>query len=33
MGTVYLAEHDDEQYHTNIAIKLVRPGMDPDLIV
>ena len=30
MGTVYLAERDDEQYQTKVAIKLVRPGMDTD---
>ena len=33
MGTVYLAERDDEQYHTKVAIKLVRLGMDSELIV
>lgn len=33
MGTVYLAERDDEEYHTKVAIKLVRPGMDTDIIL
>jgi len=33
MGTVYLAERDDEEYHTKVAIKLVRRGMDTDLIL
>lgn len=33
MGTVYLAERDDEQYQTRVAIKLVRPGMDTDFIL
>jgi tetratricopeptide (TPR) repeat protein len=33
MGTVYLAERDDEQYHSQVAIKLVRPGMDTDFIL
>jgi serine/threonine protein kinase len=33
MGTVYLAERDDEQYRHQVAIKLVRRGMDTDLVV
>jgi len=33
MGTVFLAERDDEQYRANVAIKLVRPGMDTDFIL
>ncbi len=33
MGTVYLAERDDEQYHSHVAVKLVRRGMDTDLIL
>jgi eukaryotic-like serine/threonine-protein kinase len=33
MGTVYLAERDDEEYHTRVAVKLVRPGMDTDFIL
>jgi len=33
MGTVYLAERDDEQYHIKVAIKLVRPGMDTQVIL
>jgi len=28
MGTVYLAIRDDDQYQKQVAIKLVRPGMD-----
>src|SRR5262249_5437575 len=30
MGTVYLAEHNDR---TNVSIKLVRPGMDTEIIL
>jgi tetratricopeptide (TPR) repeat protein len=33
MGTVYLAERDDDQYQTKVAIKLVRPGSDTELIL
>lgn len=33
MGTVYLAERDDEQYQSQVAVKLVRRGMDTDLIL
>jgi serine/threonine protein kinase len=33
MGTVYLAERDDQQYQTKVAIKLVRPGMDTEIIL
>lgn len=33
MGTVYLGERDDEAYQTKVAIKLVRRGMDTDLIL
>ncbi|MBC7926820.1 MAG: protein kinase [Bryobacteraceae bacterium] len=33
MGTVYLAERDDDEYQSNVAIKLVRRGMDTDLIL
>ena len=33
MGTVFLAERDDAEYHTKVAIKLVRPGMDTDIIL
>src|SRR5262249_36897464 len=33
MGTVYLAERDDEQYQTKVAIKRVGPGMDTDFIL
>ncbi len=33
MGTVYLAERDDDEYHTQVAIKLVRAGMDTEMIL
>ncbi len=33
MGTVFLGERDDDQYQTQVAVKLVRPGMDPDFIL
>ncbi len=33
MGTVFLAERDDDQYKANVAIKLVRPGMDTEFIL
>ena len=33
MGTVFLAERDDDQYRANVAIKLVRPGMDTEFIL
>ena len=33
MGTVFLAERDDQQYDARVAIKLVRPGMDTEFIV
>ena len=33
MGTVFLAERDDDQYKASVAIKLVRPGMDTDFIL
>src|SRR5215831_5321726 len=33
MGTVYLAERDDEQYRAKVAIKLVRPDMDTAIIL
>jgi len=33
MGTVFLAERDDDQYHAQVAIKLVRPGMDTEFIL
>ena len=33
MGTVFLAERDDDQYQARVAIKLVRPGMDTDFIL
>ncbi len=33
MGTVFLAERDDDQYKASVAIKLVRPGMDTEFIL
>jgi eukaryotic-like serine/threonine-protein kinase len=32
MGTVYLAERDDEHYHQQVAIKLINPGLGGELI-
>ena len=32
MGTVYLAERDDEHYHQQVAIKLINPGLGGDII-
>ena len=33
MGTVFLAERDDEQYKSTVASKLVRPGMDTEFVL
>lgn len=33
MGTVFLAERDDDEYAAKVAIKLVRPGMDTEFIL
>src|SRR5215468_8801782 len=33
MGSVYLAARDDEQYESDVAIKLVHPGLDTDFIL
>src|SRR5437762_3303638 len=33
VGSVYLAERDDEQYRQHVAIKLIRRGMDTDFIL
>jgi eukaryotic-like serine/threonine-protein kinase len=33
MGTVYLAKRDDQQYEQEVAIKLVRQGMDTEIIL
>jgi len=33
MGTVYLADRDDEQYRHQVAIKLVSRGMDSELVI
>src|SRR5215470_11517264 len=33
MGTVFLAERNDDEYHAQVAIKLVRPGMYTEFIL
>ncbi|HEY7543978.1 MAG TPA: protein kinase, partial [Blastocatellia bacterium] len=33
MGTVFLAERDDDEYHNQVAIKLIKRGMDSDAIL
>ncbi|HEU4891640.1 MAG TPA: protein kinase [Vicinamibacterales bacterium] len=33
MGTVFLAERDDDEYYSRVAVKLVRPGMDTEFIL
>ncbi len=33
MGSVYLASRADEEYESNVAIKVVRPGFDTDFIL
>jgi tetratricopeptide (TPR) repeat protein len=33
MGIVFLAERDDDQYMAQVAVKLIRPGMDTEFIV
>lgn len=33
MGTVYLAERADEQYQKQVAIKLIKRGMDTDAVI
>jgi tetratricopeptide (TPR) repeat protein len=33
MGAVYLAKRDDQQYESEVAIKLVQPGLDTDFIL
>ena len=33
MGTVYLGRRDDEQYQIDVAVKLVSPGMDTELVL
>lgn len=33
MGAVYLAERDDDEYHKQVAIKLIKRGMDSDAIL
>jgi eukaryotic-like serine/threonine-protein kinase len=33
MGSVFKAVRDDDQYHKEVAIKIIRPGMDTRLVV
>src|SRR5262245_43877423 len=33
MGTVYLAERDDDEYKIAAAVKLVTPGLDTDFVL
>src|SRR5262249_18046526 len=33
MGSVYLAVRDDDHYHKNVAIKLLKRGMDTDFLL
>ena len=33
MGTVYLAARDDAEFHMRVAVKVIKRGMDTDLIV
>ena len=33
MGAVYLAERDDDQFKKQVAIKLIRRGMDTDFVL
>jgi tRNA A-37 threonylcarbamoyl transferase component Bud32 len=33
MGSVYLAQRADDQYESDVAIKVVRPGLDTDFIL
>jgi non-specific serine/threonine protein kinase/serine/threonine-protein kinase len=33
MGAIYLAERDDDEYHKQVAIKLIKRGMDSDAIL
>ena len=33
IGTVYLASRADEEYESDVAIKLVRPGLDTDFVL
>ena len=33
MGNVYRAVRDDDQYHQEVALKLVKRGMDTDLLI
>ena len=33
MGAVYLATRDDEEYHKQVAIKVVKPGMDTEEVL
>jgi eukaryotic-like serine/threonine-protein kinase len=33
MGSVFKAVRDDDQYHKDVAVKIIRPGMDTRLVV
>lgn len=33
MGSIYLAERDDDQYHRRVVIKLIKRGMDTDFVL
>ena len=33
MGTVYLGQRDDQEYHIDVAVKLVTPGMDTGFVL
>ena len=33
MGTVYLGQRDDQEYHMDVAVKLVSPGMDTGFVL
>jgi hypothetical protein len=33
MGTVYLGQRDDQEYHIDVAVKLVTPGMDTSFVL
>ena len=33
MGTVYLGQRDDQEYHIDVAVKVVTPGMDTSFVL
>jgi len=33
MGTVYLGQRDDQEYHMDVAVKVVTPGMDTSFVL